>query len=174
MKKFNFVYITTNIVDGKQYVGDHSTDDLNCWHTKNYLGSGNYFENARKKYGRKKFKREILEFFPTKQKAFDAQERYIIQYNTLKPHGYNISPKGGHQAKDSISKETRDKMSKSHIGKDYNKNQIPWNKGIPMTEGQKNILKKINKGTPNVNKGKKTGQIPWNKNKTKNPALLDF
>ena len=95
-KLFNFVFITTNLINGKQYVGDHSTNDMECSRTKNYLGSGKpYFKNAKEKYSCDNFERKILEFFPTKQEAFDAQEKYIKQYNTLSPNGYNLSPKGG-------------------------------------------------------------------------------
>ena len=107
-KKFNFVFITTNLLNGKQYVGDHSTNDLNCYKTKNYLGSGRpHFERAKKKYGKENFKREILEIFETKKEAFDAQEKYIKQFNTLTPNGYNISPKGGHNVKDCWGDESK-------------------------------------------------------------------
>lgn len=114
-KKINFVFITTNLINGKQYVGDHSTNDLN--RTKSYLGSGNYLKRAVKKYKKENFKREILEFFPTKQEAFDAQERYIKEYNTLSPNGYNISPKGGHKSIGSMSDETKKKHSDAMKGK---------------------------------------------------------
>ena len=53
-----------------------------------------------------------MEFFPTKQKAFDAQERYIIEYNTLVPFGYNISPKGGLCVSGCFSEETLLKISR--------------------------------------------------------------
>jgi len=115
--KFNFVYITTNLINGKQYVGDHSTDDLNCAYTKRYRGGGTILKNAIKKYERKNFNREILDFFPTKQEAFDAQEKYIIQFNTLVPNGYNISPKGGCKAKGSVSEDTKKKHSEMMKGK---------------------------------------------------------
>lgn len=109
MKKFHFVYITTNLINGKQYIGDHSTNDIN----KTYFGSGIYIMNAIKEYGKENFQREILEFFPSKHKAFKAQEKYIRLYEThISQGGYNISWKGGHQCKNSISKETIEKMKK--------------------------------------------------------------
>jgi len=120
-KKYNYIYITTNLMNGKQYVGDRS---CNCDPEKDsYLGSGIYFKKAKKKYGKNFFERKILEFFNTKQEAFDAQEKYINEYNTLVPNGYNISPKGGVGTIGCFSKKTKEKMSKSHKG------QIPWNKG---------------------------------------------
>lgn len=135
-KKYNFVYITTNLINGKQYVGEHSTDDLNCYSTIKYLGGGKpIFENAVKKYGRENFKREILEFFPTKQEAFDCQEKYINKYNTLIPNGYNISPKGGYGKKDSIlNNETKKKIKESNAGKHSGKNSNFYNK--PFKKGK--------------------------------------
>jgi group I intron endonuclease len=105
----HFVYITTNLINGKQYVGDHSTNNLE---KDKYLGSGKTtLKFAIKKYGKINFKREILEFFPTRKEAFDAQEKYIIKYNTLTPNGYNISPKGGSQCSGGVSEETKKRMS---------------------------------------------------------------
>jgi hypothetical protein len=106
MKKFHYVYITTNLVNGKQYAGDHSTDNLD----DNYLGSGN-LKNAIKKYGKQNFKKEILEYFNERNEAFIAQEKYIKQFNTLSPNGYNISPKGGLGFSGCHSEETKKKMS---------------------------------------------------------------
>jgi len=106
-RKFNFVYLTTNLINGKQYIGDHAVDNID---SDNYIGSGIYILNALNEYGRENFKREILEFFPTKQKAFDSQEKYINEYNTLVPNGYNISPQGGFKCKGMHSEETKQKM----------------------------------------------------------------
>jgi len=75
-KKFNFVYVITNKANGKQYIGDHSTDELN----DNYLGSGTYIKRAIKKYGQEFFNKEILEHFEIKEAAFDSQEKYINEY----------------------------------------------------------------------------------------------
>jgi hypothetical protein len=115
-KKFHYVFLTTNIVNGKQYIGDRS---CTCDPEKdNYIGSGKpVFLNAKRKYGKENFKREILEFFSTKQEAFNAQEKYIKEYNThVSQGGYNISPKGGHGCKDSWSEESRKKLSASRKG----------------------------------------------------------
>ncbi len=107
-KKYHFVYIVTNLITTKQYIGDHSTNKLE----DGYLGSGVYLQHAIKEYGKENFKREILESFTTKEEAFNAQEKYIEQYNTLSPNGYNISPKGGHRVIGCFSEETKQKLGK--------------------------------------------------------------
>jgi len=70
-KKFHYVYVTINLINEKCYVGDHSSDDPN----DDYLGSGILFNRAKKKYKKENFKKEILEYFDTKEKAFNAQEK---------------------------------------------------------------------------------------------------
>jgi len=135
-KKFAFVYITTNLINGKQYVGDHCTDVIE----DGYLGSApRTLHPAIKKYGKQNFKREILEFFPTKKEAFESQEKYINEYNTLTPNGYNISPKGGSQCVGGASLETRKLMSMARKGKK------PWNDGIPHSEESKKLMSKTKK-----------------------------
>lgn len=169
-KKFNFIYLTTNLKNGKQYIGDHSTDRI----FDNYLGSGRpYFQNALKEYGRENFKREILEFFETKEEAFKAQERYIVECNTLVPNGYNISPTGGHNTRGcwseeskkkmadlkrgkKLSEETKKKISKSSKGKKLSEETIlkmsSSHKGLKVLNETK---EKISKGMKGVHLGKK-------------------
>jgi len=40
----------------------------------------------KKKHGFINFKKEILELFDTKQEAYNSQEKYIKEYNTLSPN----------------------------------------------------------------------------------------
>lgn len=186
-KKFHFVYLTTNLINGKQYIGDHTADSIN----DNYLGSGKpYFLNALNQYGKKNFKREILEFFDTKEEAFYAQEKYINKYNTLAPNGYNISPKGGHRVSGCIAEETKEKISKANSGKKRSitartkisltriKFQIAKGKNNPMygkhfnfehTEETKEKMSKSHKGLPSPNKGKKI--TPFSDEHKKNISL---
>lgn len=168
-KIFYFVYITTNLKNGRQYVGDHSTNNLD----DGYLGSGTNLFKAIAKYGRHNFNKQILEFCSSKEEAFNLQEKYINQYNTLSPNGYNISPKGGHNVKGCISEETKQKIGKANKGKQ------PW-LGRNHSEESKEKISKNGKGRIPWNKGKRgvseetrqkmsdahSNQIPWNKGLT--------
>lgn len=66
MYKYHFLYQTTNLINGKIYVGIHSTDDL---------GSGIALINAIKKYGKENFEREILEFSNTRDEILQNGEK---------------------------------------------------------------------------------------------------
>lgn len=112
-----FVYLTTNFINNKQYVGEHSSEDFN----DAYLGSGVAIKKALKKYGKENFSRKILETFKSKEEAFNAQKKYIQLFNTLSPAGYNFSPTGGIGVPGSLSQESLQKMregvSRSNLGK---------------------------------------------------------
>jgi len=58
METFFILYKTTNLLNGKTYVGIHKTNDLE----DGYLGSGIALLVAIRKYGKFNFKREILEY----------------------------------------------------------------------------------------------------------------
>jgi len=142
----HFVYITTNLINGKQYIGDHSTDNLE----DGYLGSGRpYFLRALKQYGKNNFKREILQFFPSKEEAFNAQKQFIIDYNTLVPGGYNVSPTGGLGVKGCFNHSKNSKLKISISSKGISKN-----KGRKLSQEAKDKIGLSKKG-----------KIPWNKGK---------
>ncbi|HPI82925.1 MAG TPA: NUMOD3 domain-containing DNA-binding protein [Candidatus Paceibacterota bacterium] len=170
MKKFHYVYLTTNLVNGKKYIGDHSTDDLD----DGYIGSGRpYFKNAIKKYGKQNFKREILEFCLSKEEAFAKQEKYIKEYNTLLPNGYNISKKGGNNCSGGISIDGINRIRNSKIGKKFSDDhrkklseshlgQIPWISGKNHSEETKNLISLKNTGkkrTPEMIENQRNSHI---------------
>lgn len=108
----NFVYLTTNKINGKQYVGSHN-GEIN----DGYLGSGLLILKAIRKYGKENFKIELLEeCYPDNNQILE--ESYIEKYNTLIPNGYNISPTGGHGLKQSkLNETTKQKIKSKQKGK---------------------------------------------------------
>lgn len=158
-----FIYITTNLLNSKQYVGYHSTKNLD----DGYLGSGVALHLAIKKYGKENFKREIIKFLNDNKTHLLLEEYYINEFNSLTPNGYNISPAGGLGLKNSLSDEMKKKISASCKGRSA------WNKGKvgvyskeslkKMSESQKgnklddNVKEKISK--------KLKGRSVWNKGK---------
>ena len=111
-EKVMYNYITTNLLNNKQYIGTHSTSNID----DGYLGSGKLMLRAIKKYGKEGFKREVLCKCETIEEAYVNESIFIEKYNTLQPNGYNISPKGGHGIMGSMAEETKRKISKTKMG----------------------------------------------------------
>ncbi len=91
------VYITTNLVNGKKYIGK---DENN---TKSYIGSGTEIAHAIRKYGRSNFIKEVLAECETSEQLNELETYYIEYYNAQKSDiFYNIAPggTGGKVAKD--------------------------------------------------------------------------
>lgn len=90
---YGFIYITTNHINGKKYIGQKKYDDNGRW--KNYLGSGLNLSRAIKKYGKENFTREIIEECDSKELLNNREIYWIEYYNaTQSKDFYNIA-KGG-------------------------------------------------------------------------------
>lgn len=131
-----FIYLRTNTVNGKKYVGQ--TLDIKTrqrkWKslTKPYAGTA--INNARKKYGVDTFVFEILK--ECKDEELNKWEMYYIEkLDTKIPKGYNMTDGGDGKSGCYVSEETRKKMSESKKGK-YN------NSG--------NVILQINKNTNEI------------------------
>jgi hypothetical protein len=89
-KKYHYIYKTTNLKNGKFYVGMHSSDNLN----DGYLGSGIRLRRSIRKNGKENFKIEILEFFPNRI-SLSLREKELVNKNLLKdPMCMNLKPGG--------------------------------------------------------------------------------
>lgn len=87
---FHFLYKVTNIINGRYYIGVHNTADLG----DGYKGSGNILAEAFRKYGKKSFQREIMNFFNSAKEAFDAEAQIVNKDLINDPLCYNVSVGG--------------------------------------------------------------------------------
>ena len=106
------IYNTVNLVNGKNYIGQHKTDS---YQDDDYLGSGKILKQAIDKYGENNFKRTILTVCENKEQADFLEKQYIAFYRLGGLAQYNITAGGGgFSANHTI--DARMKISKSLIG----------------------------------------------------------
>lgn len=156
-----YIYKVENKINGKIYIGQ-TTKDLSV----EYYGSGPVIIKALKKYGKENFNKEILIECKSKEEL-NQQEIFWISFydSTNRKKGYNISTGGnggnlGHLVNKKLSNSAKDYV----LAKDRNgisirvkrnderlrsgdlvgfaKGNIPYNKGVPMSEKQKNKMRK--------------------------------
>lgn len=136
--KFYGIYKITNKVNGKMYIGQHITDNID----DGYMGSGILIQKAVKKYGKDAFTKEWLEFSENADDLNYLERSYVDKEWLASPDTYNLAY-GGNQGNfhngmlgKHQSAEAKRKMSLSKIGK---KNpmygiQSPWKGKHPSKE----------------------------------------
>lgn len=150
----NMVYIGQTINNIDKRFKDHCKKGSNC----------RYLRNAIEKYGKDKFSIELLCTCPDEE-LDRIEQKYIEEYNTLVPNGYNLR-EGGNTTRHSA--ETKEKISKSLL---LNTNRINSRTqlGVPHTEEEKtkiseSLKKTLNGGCPegwkNMQEENKTKWIP--------------
>ena len=173
MKKYGFIYLTTNLINGKKYIGQRKY--RKGW--ESYLGSGVHLKNAIKKYGRENFQRIILEECKDKYSLDKAEEYWINKYNAVKSEEFYNIAKGGTQPSfwDGKTEEEkiqiRKNLSDSHKGikltpesiqkqretklRRYG-NSAPWQKGRKLSEEHKAKLRNHKGVNPYARMSEKT------------------
>lgn len=147
-----YIYRTTNLINGKTYIGQHKYKKLN----DGYLGSGSYFRRAIEKYGKENFVKEILySNIQYKETADDIERFAIAKERKLGKAEYNIANGGqgavGYrhtnearrkmsEAAKNMSEEHRRKLSESLRG------IAPWSKGKHLSEEHCRKLSEAHKG----------------------------
>lgn len=143
-----YVYLVTNVLTGKQYVGQTQRLDINKrWnqHKKGKYGLGRYIRAAYCKYGIENFQFMIICV------CFDDdcdryEDEYINKYKTLAPNGYNLRAGGGNSGKH--HPDTIKLMSERQKGR----------KGTPHSPETIKKLREAQKGSKNPNFGKKLSE----------------
>ena len=130
----HIVYKTTNLINGKFYVGYHQTKKLK----DDYLGSGIILSRSVRKYGKENFIRETLFEFETREEAYAKEKEIVEIYLNKDPLCMNIRPGGnGNRVTEtgalriskantgrSMSEENKQKVSSFHKGKKLSKEHI--------------------------------------------------
>jgi hypothetical protein len=89
-KKYHYIYKTTNLKNGKFYVGMHSTHNLN----DGYLGSGIRLRSSIRRNGPENFKIEYLEFFSNRLDLVNREKELITEDLLKDPMCMNIKTGG--------------------------------------------------------------------------------
>lgn len=175
-----YVYKTTNLLNGKIYIGQHVPKKKSI-----YYGSGTLLKPALEKYGKNNFKVEVLQWCRNQEELNEAEVDWI---NNKCPEclvengGYNIKTTSqgdvdySWMSDDEKSKIWKEKISKAKTGfrhsketkkylkewhKDhpnggqFQKGHQTWNKGIPRTEAEKEKMSTSKKAFYQTEKGKK-------------------
>ena len=126
------IYCITNIINGKKYIGSNSNDN------PKYYGSGTYIKKALKKYGKKNFKKEIINRVNDLQIMKELEEYWIEYFDAYNnPLFYNSTKYSAGLTKFPENKKIN--ISKANKGNKYHL-------GYKQSEFQKSQTKKANLG----------------------------
>ena len=158
-----YVYMIINTVNQKKYIG-YSVNEPEKRRIKDHLsGRGNQLlEKAVKKYGRDAFSYKVLETNVFDELLPDLEKAYIAQFNTVVPHGYNLTYGG--EGGGIPSEETRRKLSKASKGRKFPPRSAEHRRKIseakkgkklkPLTEEHRRKISEAQKGEKNHQFGK--------------------
>ena len=108
------IYKITNTVNGRYYVGAHSTTDEN----DSYMGSSKLLKDAIKKHGRANFIKEILEFCNDADHMFSREAEIVNEEFVALPETYNLKL-GGRGGKGSKKSEEHKNAIRNSIIEKY-------------------------------------------------------
>lgn len=110
------IYKTTNIINGKFYIGKDTRE------IPNYLGSGILLNKAIQKYGRENFIKEIIDTADNDEKLCELEIYWISEFRkTSSNMMYNILPggKGGSIKGRQFTELHKSNISKSKLGENH-------------------------------------------------------
>lgn len=159
-----YIYKTTNLINGKIYIGQNSTND------EKYLGSGSILQLAIKKYGKENFKKEILEDNINDYDTLNEREKFWIKElkSQDKNIGYNILS-GGRNCLTNFNNQERLKFGESRKGEKngmYGKSVYKRWEELYDEETVRQLIYNHSKNISESNKG-------HNYNKFKNKGYLE-
>lgn len=147
---FGYVYITQNLINKKQYIGQKKSS---CFLGNKYLGSGIILKKAIQKYGRENFYTNMLDTAETQEELNDKEKFWINFYKaTENDNFYNIAVggEGGNVVKgysEERMKQYKKTLSLSltsrELSEEHKKNISKSKKNTKLTKKHKEKLSKI-------------------------------
>lgn len=145
------IYLTTNLVNGKKYIG------LDTHNRPTYLGSGTLLKKAIAKYGRQNFKKEILEECTSVEQLRERELYWINKFEAhTNPEFYNMTATltpTEHRRGKPLSEEHKAKISKANKGRklppvseEARKKRIETRKGYTTSEETRKKISQAHKG----------------------------
>lgn len=196
------IYLRTNLVNGKQYVGQ--TGDWEArnkqWNSVSQRYANKELNSDRFKFGLENWTTKIIAECDTNEEAWELEKKFIKEYNTKYPNGYNMSDGGKTNEGTKHTEDTRKKFSDrmkeflkdptnhpmyGKIGKDNP------NYGLKRLEETKKKISEANKGKKMPEEAirkmaqklkelhlipptaYKKGNTPWNKGKKMSEEFVD-
>jgi group I intron endonuclease len=153
-----FVYQTENLKNSKKYIG------VCTFNSDSYLGSGTLIKSAIRKYGRKNFKRTILEHCSTLEEVYSKEIYYIKKYNAVKSKDYYNLSYGGYGSNSESIKEYWSKIEDKKTVRNWSRVPTYHMLGKKHSEETKKLI-----GSKSVNRnwGRKTPVTGHNNPKSK-------
>lgn len=152
-KKHYLIYQTTNLVNGKIYIGKHTTENIE----DQYFGSGKYLRNAINKYGLENFQFKILFELQNEEEMNLLEKCVVTQEFCDRKDTYNINV-GGDGGWDYVnskdgpysrgSKKRSEAMIQANKNRDNEQSHIKANQTRQnwSEEKQKEVSKNISNG----------------------------
>lgn len=138
------VYVHTNKVNGKMYVGQTCQKPEYRWSNGTGYTGSTYFYRAIQKYGWNNFEHEVVASNLTKEEADNFERLLIKMFNTTDGNnGYNLTDGGDGMTGFKHSSETKEKMRQNNLGANNN------NYGRHLSENQKRKISEFNSGVNN-------------------------
>lgn len=111
------IYKITNLINGKCYIGQTTKHDINLRFEEHYKETRNnrHISNAINKYGKNNFLIELISEANNQQELNELEVKYVIEFNTIHPNGYNH--RAGGKQNGICSNELKKKISKAKTGK---------------------------------------------------------
>lgn len=90
-RKYHYIYKITCLKNDRYYIGMHSTDNLE----DGYFGGGKRIKNSVKKHGKDAHRKEILEFFGSRELLRQREIELVNEELLNDPMCMNLQPGGG-------------------------------------------------------------------------------